>query len=359
MYNVDNKVWSETIRFLRFPLIVGVIFIHTEIPLPDNIFEDNCFIWGKVRNIMYLFSCVLPAACVPLFFFISGFLFFYKIDFSLDVFRRKLLSRYRTLFVPYVIWNLIGFLFFLIKQCCSSGSKIDDNHCCITIVGFLNSFFMIHPSNTNPPFHFPLWFIRDLIVLVVLSPIIYLLVRKMCSLFVITLGIVWFLYGLEPYGFPGASHQSLFFFPLGAYCAINHKHFQRFSLSTFVALLSSYLVLSFFVVFCKEMPFGIYVHRLGIILGMIVYVEIGMLLSNRHNHTSFLREASFFIYVAHGLYIPILTKILVIIVKPESPISFLTLYFLIPIIVIALALIGYTVMKRLFPSMLNLLVGGR
>ena len=107
------------------------------------------------------------------------------------------------------------------------------------------------------------------------------------------------------------------------------------------------------------MPLGIYVHRLGAILGMIVYVEIGMMLSIVHHKTSFLTEASFFVFAVHGLYILILTKILVIIVNPGSPIAFLSLYFLIPIIVIALALIGYVVLKRLSPSILNLLVGGR
>ena len=185
MNHVDNKLWSETIQFLRFPLIVGVIFIHTDITLPNNESIEDSSIWTVVENIMYLFSYVLPAACVPLFFFISGFLFFKNVDFNLDVYKRKILSRCRTLLAPYVIWNLLGFLLFLLKHY----NSFKDGKLCVTFVGFLNGFFMIHPSNTNPPFNFPLWFIRDLIILVVLSPLIFLLIKKMRIMFVIFLGI--------------------------------------------------------------------------------------------------------------------------------------------------------------------------
>ena len=50
---------------------------------------------------------------VPLFFFISGFLFFYYDDFSKNVYLGKIKKRFKSLVVPYIFWNLVvvGFYF--------------------------------------------------------------------------------------------------------------------------------------------------------------------------------------------------------------------------------------------------------
>ena len=72
-FNLSEKLQSDTITWLRFPLIVGVVFIHDNITLGQNSEIINPFWFDCVIR---LFSDVFPRVCVPLFFIISGFLFF-------------------------------------------------------------------------------------------------------------------------------------------------------------------------------------------------------------------------------------------------------------------------------------------
>ena len=105
--SIDNEeLQSKTISFLRFPLIVGVVFIH-------SMFKSVIFNGVDVMQtgsfpfyttIAYLFSEILARIAVPLFFFISGFLFFYKTPFNTHFYIQKF-QRFLT-----EIFDL-GFLF--------------------------------------------------------------------------------------------------------------------------------------------------------------------------------------------------------------------------------------------------------
>lgn len=62
-----NKIQSDVISFLRFPLILAVVSIHTVFQVPDNFVGYHYF--------SKLLSC-LTGLAVPVFFMISSFLFF-------------------------------------------------------------------------------------------------------------------------------------------------------------------------------------------------------------------------------------------------------------------------------------------
>ena len=104
-----KQLQSQVISFLRFPLAVAVIMIHTSV--------SDITIGGErlaelmplpVYDFTYGFlDTVFMQVAVPLFFFISGFLFFFKeTGFGLKEYGQKLKKRARTLLVPYIFWNL-------------------------------------------------------------------------------------------------------------------------------------------------------------------------------------------------------------------------------------------------------------
>ena len=98
---------------LRFPLIVGVVFIHS---------FGNPFDYGALNfhhlsgmdcyNIIRVsISKVLTHVCVPTFYFISGYLFFKGLEtWNVEKFMQKLKRRVKTLLVPFLIWNTISIL---------------------------------------------------------------------------------------------------------------------------------------------------------------------------------------------------------------------------------------------------------
>lgn len=91
--------------FLRFPLIVAVVFIHTN--LADVMINGRLLVNEGQFPIHDLFRHIitneLARIAVPLFFFISGFLFFYHTDFSMKMYKQKLKN------VLELYWFLICF----------------------------------------------------------------------------------------------------------------------------------------------------------------------------------------------------------------------------------------------------------
>ena len=96
---MDSKLKDlqfQVISFLRFPLIVAVVFIHSNsgnvvfngLLATTNI---NFFVYEEVR---YYISEIVARIAVPTFYFISGFLFWEKTDcFNIGVYMKKLKKR--------------------------------------------------------------------------------------------------------------------------------------------------------------------------------------------------------------------------------------------------------------------------
>ena len=112
----------------------------------------------------------LTEVCVPLFFVLSGFLYFRNVPdkpdagYFLDKTRRRVLS----LLVPYLIANAVAFFFYWLAHRVAPGMLSDyfgDK--------WHNPLFIFWTG----PVNMSLWFIRDLIVACLVAPLIYLFVR--------------------------------------------------------------------------------------------------------------------------------------------------------------------------------------
>lgn len=88
----DVNLDSRCIDFLRCVLIVFVVLIHTNL-VADTSCEDSVYARGYdiMGNLLWL--------CNPLFFAISGYLFFYSVDFSGKVYAcKEFVFRFRPTF---------------------------------------------------------------------------------------------------------------------------------------------------------------------------------------------------------------------------------------------------------------------
>ena len=104
-----DKELSKQIDILKFGLIVGVVFIH--INTNDIVFKSQI-----LTDLKFFISEILSRSSVPLFFAISGFLFFNNLSPSIENFFKKYKNRFFSLIIPFLFWNLIIFLFFFIAQ---------------------------------------------------------------------------------------------------------------------------------------------------------------------------------------------------------------------------------------------------
>lgn len=375
----NDQLLSKTISYLRFPLTVGVVFIHFSL-------HNGLEVHGQVHGmgnpdwfffIVNLVSQVLARVCVPLFFIISGYLFFYNTDFDNRVYARKLKSRSRSLLVPYVVWNFIAILWMmkcLIPLVASFFRPVEID---ISFQRIISTFFcntdnhgiFVGPDPTVPdtatyPIDGPLWYIRDLMVLVVLSPLIHWLIKRLKMMLPVTLFLGWF---LSPVIFPNGGYLEMlvtagFFFSWGAYMSINRRNmvvdFSRFKFLPFiylaVALLDAYVRL--------DAP-NPYLHRVGVILGIIstVVVASSLLEKDRVKVNLTLGGSSFIIFASHGIYIGDLGKLLftVLHVPENNPYCMLALYFAVPLLCVLFGIALYVLLRKYCPVLLRLLNGGR
>ena len=203
----------EVIGQLRFPLIVLVTFAHSYGAVSDN-YSLLTSGWDSYEVLKLLVSQTLVKVVVPVFFIISGYLFFANVKtWSTQVYKEKLLRRAKTLLWPYLLWNLLmavklhtfsWTMFWVYWK--PSGVQID---------WLGHEHLMTAPANT------PLWFLRDLIVVSLCAPLIYYGIKKLGGWLLGGLA-VFYLSGVCAF-VPGLSAYALFFFTLGAFLAIRQQ----------------------------------------------------------------------------------------------------------------------------------------
>ena len=165
-----SSLTSSTISALRFPLTVGVVFIHF------NVLSDNLAVRGTGNAehfptwlvcMFNLFSEVLPRIAVPLFFIISGYLFF-RSGFMIRTYTDKLRRRVRTLLVPYILWNLLYLIRTAFRDIPAfSGLSHDTAQANWSLSAVLACFwdksrgvFPVPASSYIYPQDFPLWYVH-------------------------------------------------------------------------------------------------------------------------------------------------------------------------------------------------------
>lgn len=380
----NDELLSKTISYLRFPLTVGVVFIHFNLANGLNVHGiqyrlDNPE-WYSL--IVYIVSVLLPQIGVPLFFIISGFLFFYRTDFGKGVYTQKLKTRIRTLLIPFVLWNVIAIAWQL-KRFLPGASLFYRPvvEIQLSFVRIINTFLcnvdnrgiFIGPPFPVPvtgltPINGPLWYVRELMVMAVLSPIIYWLIKKTKKWFVIVVGLIWFFSsvilprGNYAYIYMGMLTTPLFFFSLGAYYSIFKENivlsFRKFKYAPLV-----YIPFAVVDVLTKGLGCNEYIGKVGILVGVVAAVVLvsRLLESNKVKVNSNLSNSSFFIFAFHRIFIADMGRLLftTLHISGNNPNAMLALYFAVPILTILACLALYMLLKRYAPKVCSLLTGGR
>jgi len=357
----DDLRQLKVISVIRFPLIIGVVFIHAHFTEVDGISIYQTSLYPSYTFVSMLLSDVLARIAVPFFFFISGFLFFYKTNFSFNVFKSKLSKRIKTLLVPYLFWNLIVLLFYFFCQYffslyISNTTKMISD---FSWIDFLASFWNIHKdSNSEYPICFQLWFIRDLIVTIIFTPLIYFFVKYIFKIGIVLIGLCWFF----DYKIPicGLNIAAMFFFSLGAYFSIHKQSFVKVVESRFIGLSLLYLFLICLAIYLGQTTYYGYVQRLTILVGIffLLTLLVRLLPEMKKQTESFFAGAAFFIYAFHAIPLSIAIKYLLSIC-PKYDLVILILYFLCPFIVIVVGLVIYYLIYKKIPQLLFLVSGGR
>lgn len=359
-----DKNSSKLISCVRFPLALGVVFIHSSQALNWKLSQPFEVVISKY--VYALFSTIIPSVCVPFFFLMSGYLFYQNIEkyeSKFHFFRDKYKKRFLSLFVPFVLWNLIPVLILLIK---GEGISFDS----------VPSFFWDYSNKLvrsnvfgweyifSTPINGPLWFIRDLIVSVVVSPLILFFIKRTKIWGIFILGVIY-VFSLWPNTIFLMQGISLFYFSLGCYFSLHNK--SLYSNGTKPLYLAIYVILSLLLPIIQNYivleVFLITIHLYSIYSIFVLLMIVSAIIRKNYTFPAFFSWGGigFFIFSAHTIYVNVLfgNYLLPFIIPGDNIIVWIFRYFLLPISICVFLVFVYYALKETFPKILGVFVGGR
>lgn len=342
---------SDKIKVCSFVSILLVLYIHSdfhEIPnevekMSFNIILQN-FVSGKIGRL-----------AVPVFFMISGYLFFIKVKNIGDVFRNQK-KRIRTLLVPYLIAALfLPFFYMLLALLPRASLYVNCTEFCFLKGNVWDVLYRLYvDSGSGSPYGFHLWFLRDLIAIVIVSPFLFYL-RKIDK----RGGSVCLLFILSLFEIPVVT--SLFWFVVGSY------FINRMEINNRLVVVAAISV--YFLICIAEIiyPNSFSPHYLSLLIKIVGVWSFWNLYNvcikksfelKKHELLEKCCGFTFFVYLYHEPTLNVVRKLLVVILGCDE-FGFAVSYLLSPWIFVFFAILIGILLKRYINPIYKVCVGGR
>ncbi|HJT14719.1 MAG TPA: acyltransferase family protein [Dongiaceae bacterium] len=238
---LSKEALSRTINFARISLIVGLVFLHYEwfpnariSPFRGLDPEQN-----QVATFVQSFVLFFFFSVVPLLSTISGWLFFSFRDDAASALRSRIRRRFSSLYLPLVFWNALFLaVLLLLFQVSPSHRLLAEMNIDLGTAGtwdYVNAVFGV----THHPVGFQFWFVRDLFVTVLVSPLLWLMLTRAPLLGAAFLGAAW-LVGHDLWIF--FRTDVVFFFYLGGWIRLRGLLVEIGARATLV-ILSAYVAI--------------------------------------------------------------------------------------------------------------------
>ncbi len=346
---------SKRITSLRYLLIVFVVFIHANLT-PDAALNQYHYDFIQphwIEAVKNVICGTLGGAAVPLFFFFAAFLQFSKNDPYPVLLKKKA----KTLLAPYVLWTCCAILFYFIAQSIPQTASYFRSPINIVknwkAIDYLKSFTY---HELTYPFVVPFWFLRDLMILIILSPVLRFLCRKVPALILILVSAA-FIKNLPVFL---TSSRALFFYLAGYYCAAYKIPFfsiaDAIKMHEYVLLLAAEVAVDS--LFAEKYDFGV----LKMIIACLFFLKLSAFLVKKealYKKLCYLSGFSFFLYAAH---MPVLGAAINKITAKAIPlhgILCLVQFLLAAILTVVIGTISGIALKKICPPAFRLLSGGR
>lgn len=382
---LNKMIWggySESINMLRFPLAILVVFVHgfgAEIDIAK--FHASGLTGMAIYDYVRLFfSVVIARSAVPIFFIISGYLLFLKVeDYSKTVYVAKLRKRLYSLVVPYFSWIVLFILWTLMFMV---GGILLHGRPWVGIIDYFQENGCLHmlwdssvwgkrltclgvETHNSGPVLLPFWYMRDLIMMVVLSPVIYWFIKKIKITFIVLLLVVY-AFDIRLSWMSGTFSGASLFFSLGAYFAIKKQDFTDV-LWKWKKVICPVAVILMVCQTYTGSAMGNEISRM-IHPWLVIFQSFALILlasalckyPKLYDINKKLARTSFFIYALHpfilGLIISIINKVM-----PMGDTWYVMIlnYLSAPLVCVGICIGIYRVMQKLMPGVLRVIIGER
>lgn len=381
---LDSRVAAE----LRFPLIALIAIIHVTVAAPAE--------FPAAQSAIALFQNVLTRVAVPLFFFISGYFYFFKTEnFGAQAWGAKTHSRVKTLLVPYVVWNAISALQFFLRwkfspeTAAGAGGAgflqwltvfrggVPENAVLTDVpaLGFLFAALAGTPLDGDVfprPLVGQFWFVRDLFFVGIFSFAWFPILKNRfgAPILLCAAGALWFALGNDLHVNAQFATPGIFFFCLGAFFAIRKIGFAALACKIRVPATLVYAALAF--ADWRWDALGLsgvpalsathaQLHDLAILVGAAALVgwfaagtRAGVLRGN-----AFLAAATFFVFGMHAPASRLFEAVLLPLFPQNSSLAILCAFAAFALFALAFSVALFALISRFVPVLLIPLAGGR
>jgi surface polysaccharide O-acyltransferase-like enzyme len=351
-----NPYLSLKIKYLSFVLMILVVILHA---YNFNQYDNRESFLGFSEFVQTLLGSGIAAVAVPLFFLISGYLFFLNFDATPKTYGKKIVRRFHTLVIPYLIVSLWGlFVFFALQSLPYSNGYFNSG----LVKDF--SFNQLISTIFLDPMPYQLWFIRDLFVMTLLSPVIYYGIRFLKLTFVLITFIPW-VFNVDVIIL---SSISLPFFVTGSYLALKlpewviFKHQSKRRYLTYVWLMLIILRSTIQVYNLTDIIVIDILHKVTILVGIVacwqLYDSVFGQMDLNKRKGNYLFDFTFFLFLFHEPILTIIKKILKSILG-KTEVSSLVVYLATPVITIVLVIMIGVLLKKYMPKVFAVITGNR
>lgn len=340
---------SRRLNVYKLILSVLVVYIHAN----SGVAELTDPLW--LENFQLLISYAIAHCAVPGFFLLSSMLLYRKPFRWKENMRKKL----RTLGIPYLLMNTLWIAaFFVAQQIPGVQAFFSNPDKLIAQWGFREyaNAFLGFQKGSFYPFLYPLWFVRDLLVLNVLASVLGHLIDRFPRICLTAAVAAWLF--IPETGIFFMDIESICFWVLGGVLVkkgIPMDNGDRIPMGLWV-LVYAFLVL---LVMTVGRPHR-WLARLTFLTGVFFWFRVTALVRSPRwmDALGKLSAFSFGIYLFHEFFLTIAQKVAVKLL-PLTPVSQLLQYLLIPAAVIALCIALCAFLKKCLPRLYGLLTGGR
>lgn len=339
--------FSNKITKVSFWLAICVVFIHA-----NNTTTYQFDLSKSFDKYVYLFENWgqgWQQCAVPMFFIISGFLFFK--NYSSDKLLSKWKSRCKTLLIPYLIWTQIPWFLLSAIKLTTVGNAINLN-ASFTLESWLD--FVIYCNGTV------LWYVRATMLYVLLAPLIY----AMMSHKKIGLAMIFSIIGLNIalIMFRINIQEELYWFPpflLGSWLGIWKQDWfkKRVEKNKRLVALLIFIILLIIALDYKHTlhtPLTQYLYKLALPLPLWFALDI----FDFEKKPNWVEKLSFPLYCTHAILLESIEKIIFILGGNLITIA-IGVYILIPIVVVGILIIFFYYFNKLFPKIYRVTFGCR
>jgi succinoglycan biosynthesis protein ExoH len=186
---------SRTISLARIVLIVGLVFLHY-LKFPNStvwpytgLDVNQHSVATYVNSVIFFFFL----SAVPLLSMISGWLFFsFENKDPMQTVFARIRNRFTSVYLPLVFWNAVAmawlYAIYKINAHYPLLAEINVNFSAAGLKEYINGIFAL----TSRPIAFQFWFVRDLFITALISPVLLLVSRRAPWLGAAVLGTAWF-----------------------------------------------------------------------------------------------------------------------------------------------------------------------